>query len=130
MKFALKTCIVPVLLSLFLFAGVALGQKAPVAGVTTDEVSVLAKGWSIKKAILDKDVFNEANEKVGTIEDLVVTPDKGISYAIVGAGGFLGMGKRDVAIPVNQFRIKDKRITLPGATKEVIKGMPEFKYID
>jgi len=130
MKFAMKTCIVPVLLSLFLFAGVALAQKAPVAGITTDEVSVLAKGWSIKKAILDKDVFNEANEKVGTIEDLVVTPDKGISYAIVGAGGFLGMGKRDVAIPVNQFRIKDKRITLPGATKEVIKGMPEFKYVD
>lgn len=130
MKFALKTCIVPVLLSLFLFAGAALAQKAPVAGITKDEVSVLAKGWSIKKAILDKDVFNEANEKVGTIEDLVVTPDKGISYAIVGAGGFLGMGKRDVAIPVNQFRIKDKRITLPGATKEVIKSMPEFKYID
>lgn len=31
-------------------------------------------------------------------------PDKSVSYAIVGAGGFAGTGKHDVAIPVNQFK--------------------------
>ncbi|MBF0524212.1 MAG: PRC-barrel domain containing protein, partial [Deltaproteobacteria bacterium] len=47
---------------------------------------------------------------------------------IIGAGGFLGMGKKDVAILVNQFKIVDGKITLPGATKEVVKAMPTFQY--
>jgi len=53
-----------------------------------------------------------------------------MSYAIVSTGGFLGMAKHDVVIPVNQFKIKAARISLPGATKESVKAMPEFKYSD
>ena len=45
-------------------------------------------GWRV---ILDKDVFNDANEHIGTIEDLIATRDKGISDAIIGVGGFPGM---------------------------------------
>lgn len=45
-------------------------------------------GWRV---ILDKDVFNDANEHIGTIEDLIVTRDKGISDASIGVGGFPGM---------------------------------------
>jgi hypothetical protein len=41
--------------------------------------------------ILDKDVFNDANENIGTIEDLIVTRDKGMSDEIIGGGVFLGM---------------------------------------
>ena len=53
-----------------------------------------------------------------------------MSYAIIGAGGFLGMGKHDVAIPVGQFKEdKDKgRIVLAGATKDALKAMPKFEY--
>ncbi len=45
-------------------------------------------GWRV---ILDKDVFNDAKEHVGTIEDLIVTRDKGISDAIIGVGVFPGV---------------------------------------
>ncbi|MBF0480646.1 MAG: PRC-barrel domain-containing protein [Alphaproteobacteria bacterium] len=133
MKLDWKTLIVATALALCLVAGVVLAQNAPVVGsigVTVEEVKVLATGWSIKKDILGKDVFNETNEKVGTIEDIIVTPERGMSYAIVGAGGFLGMDKHDVPIPINQFNIKDKRIVWFGATKEAIKAMPTFHYAD
>ncbi|WP_254845206.1 PRC-barrel domain-containing protein [Desulfovibrio sp. DV] len=76
------------------------------------------------------DVYNDANEKVGVIEDIIVTPDKAMSYAVVSTGGYLGMGKNDVVIPVNHFKITNKRILLPGATKEAVKAMPPFKYAD
>ena len=127
-----KHLIVALTMALSLIAASAFAQT-PVAGtigVTVEEGKILAKGWSIKKDILGMDVYNDANEKVGTVEDIIVTPEKATSYAIVGVGGFLGMGKRDVAIPVNQFKMANKRIMLHGATKEALKNLPEFKYID
>lgn len=110
-------------------------QQAPVAGTTTtvigvtaDELVAVVKGWSAKKQIMGKDVYNDKNEKVGVVEDLIIAPDKAVSYAIIGAGGFLGMGKYDVAIRMNQFKMVEGKITLPGATKDAVKAMPAFQY--
>jgi sporulation protein YlmC with PRC-barrel domain len=97
-------------------------------GVTQEEMKVLTRGWSAKKQIMGKAVYNEEKQKIGTIDDLIVTPEKSVSYAIIGVGGFLGMGKHDVAIPVNHFKVDKDRITLPGATKDALKAMPEFEY--
>ena len=110
-------------------------QQAPVAGSQTvaigiqvEELKVIANGWSAKKQILGKEVYNEKNEKVGKVSDLIIAPDRAISYGIIGAGGFLGVDRHDVAIPVNQFKMKEGKIILEGATKEAIKGMPKFQY--
>jgi len=110
-------------------------QQAPVAGTTTtvigvtaDELVTVVKGWSAKKQIMGKDVYNDKNEKVGAVEDLIIAPDKAVSYAIIGTGGFLGMDKHDVAIRVNQFKMVEGKITLPGATKDAVKAMPAFQY--
>jgi len=114
--------------------GNALAQKqTPVAGtmvigVTAEELVTVVKGWSVDKQIMGKDVYNEKNEKVGVVSDIIINPDKALSYAIIGAGGFLGMGKHDVAIRINQFKMVEGKITLPGATKESVKAMPAFQY--
>jgi hypothetical protein len=63
-----------------------------------------------------------------THSGIIIAPDKAVSYGIIAAGGFLGIGKHDVAIPVNQFRMQDGKIILPGVTKDAIKAMPQFKY--
>jgi len=97
-------------------------------GVSVEELKMVAVGWSAKKKILGKAVYNDKNEKIGTVDDLIITPDKSVSYAIIGAGGFLGMGKHDVAIPVNQFKEDKGRIVLAGATKDALKAMPKFEY--
>jgi sporulation protein YlmC with PRC-barrel domain len=97
-------------------------------GVTQEEMKVVMRGWSAKKQIMGKAVYNEEKQKIGTIDDLIITPDKSVSYAIIGVGGFLGMGRHDVAIPVNHFKVDKDRITLPGATKDTLKGMPNFVY--
>ena len=73
-------------------------------------------------------VYNDKNEKVGKVDDIIIAPDKAVSYAIVGAGGFLGVGKHDVAIPVNQFKAMDGKLVLAGASKGALKAMPEFEY--
>lgn len=117
-----------------LVAGAAsTGWAQPVAGtstlgVTSTEVQAVATGWSLKKSVLGKSVYNEEGKAVGKVDDVIVAPDKAVSYAIIGAGGFLGLGKHDVAIPVNQFRVDNGKITLPGATKDAIKALPKFEY--
>ena len=99
-----------------------------VVGVTVDEVVALANGWSAKNSILGKPVFNENGDKIGIVDDLIIAPNKSLSYAIIGAGGFLGMGKYDVAIPVTKINEVNGKMELKGATKASIKQMPEFVY--
>src|SRR4029434_4935730 len=63
-----------------LVGGTALGQVAgsSTLGVTVEEQKVLAVGWSAKKNILGQAVHNSSNEKIGTVEDLIITPDKAV----------------------------------------------------
>ena len=97
-------------------------------GVTVEEMRAVAVGWSAKKQILRQPVYNEQTQKVGTIDDLIIAPDTSVSFVIVGAGGFVGVGRHDVAIPVNQLKQQDGKFVLPGATKEAIKALPKFEY--
>jgi len=97
-------------------------------GVTVTELQAVVKGWSVKRTVLGQPVYNDKNEKVGSVDDIIITPDKAVSYAIIGTGGFLGLAKHDVAIPVSQFKLVDKKLVLPGATKEALKAIPEFQY--
>jgi sporulation protein YlmC with PRC-barrel domain len=99
-----------------------------VMGVSVTEMEMVVNGWSVTKQILGKDVYNDKGEKVGKVDDLIVSKDKAISYAIIGAGGFLGIDRHDVAIPVSQFKMTEGKITLPGATKDGVKAMPQFQY--
>ena len=113
-----------------LVGGTALGQVAgsTTLGVTVDEQKVLAVGWSAKKTILGKAVYNSSGEKIGEVEDLIVTPEKAVSYTIVGIGGFLGIAQHDVAIPVGQLKLEGDKLMLAGATKEGLKALPKFEY--
>ena len=97
-------------------------------GVSVAELQEVVKGWSVKRTVLGQPVYNDKDEKVGSVDDIIITPDKAVSYAIVGTGGFLGLAKHDVAVPVSQFKLVDKKLVLPGATKEALKAIPEFQY--
>jgi sporulation protein YlmC with PRC-barrel domain len=126
----MKKTIIAIALGL---AGLAFPAAAQVAGSTNIGVAVtafsdIAEGWSVKKTILGKTVHNDAGEKIGKVEDVIIGLDKSVSYLIVGAGGFVGIGRHDVAIPIAQIRDEGGRIVLPGASKESIKAMPQFAY--
>ncbi len=112
-------------------AAPALGPQAPEVplGVTLSELHDVTKGWSVKRTILNQPVYNEKDERVGSVDDIIVTRDKALSDAIINAGGFLGLTKHNVAIPVSQFKLVDNKLVLPGATKEALKASPEFRDV-
>ena len=94
-----------------------------------EELKVVAVGWSVKKQIPGKTVYNENNQKVGRIDDLIVAPDSAVSFAIIiGAGGFVGLGAPRCGRPRPADQLQDDKFILPGATKEAIKALPKFEY--
>jgi uncharacterized protein YjbJ (UPF0337 family) len=111
-----------------LMSGQAFAQGAPqtVTLMKVDPAS-LATGYRTSK-VVGSTVVNEANETVGTIDDLIVTPTDKVPFAVLSVGGFLGMGARYVVVPFSSLQVKDKQMVLPGATKDSLKALPEFKY--
>jgi sporulation protein YlmC with PRC-barrel domain len=99
-----------------------------VIGTAAADLREVTLGWSANRQVLGQAVFNDKNERIGAVDDIVIAPDKAISYAIIGAGGFLGVGVHDVAIPVSQLTQVDGKFVLAGATKEALKAMPSFEY--
>jgi len=97
-------------------------------GISVVESTQIALGWSVKKTLLGKTIFNESGQKVGKVQDIIIAPDKSVSYVIVGAGGFIGMGRHDVAIPVTQIQDQAGKLVMAGATLDLIKAMPQFEY--
>jgi hypothetical protein len=109
-------------------SGSAFSQGAPQT-VTLMKVDpqTLATGYRTSK-VVGATVVNDANETVGTIDDLIVTPGGQTPYAVLSVGGALGMGTRYVVVPFTSLKIVDKKMVLPGGSKDALKALPEFKY--
>jgi sporulation protein YlmC with PRC-barrel domain len=113
-------------------ATTAIGQQvvgSTQLGIAVAELRDVTTGWSAKRQVLGKTIYNDSGDGIGKVDDIIVAPDKAVSYAIIGAGGFLGVGRHDVAIPVGQLKQQsDGKFVLAGATKDALKAMPPFEY--
>jgi sporulation protein YlmC with PRC-barrel domain len=78
-----------------------------------------------------QDVYNPSNTKIGEVMDVLIGPSGQVSTVIVGVGGFLGAGEKDVAVNFNSIQktMKDNKVYLTmDATKDALKNAPGFKY--
>jgi hypothetical protein len=96
--------------------------------ISQDQMRLAESGWSVKKNIMGKAVYNDNNDKIGEVDDLIFSRNNSATFAVIGVGGFLGVGKHDVAVPVSQLKHENDKLVLTGATKETLKSMPEFQY--
>jgi hypothetical protein len=95
--------------------------------IATVDVTKLAGGYRASK-VIGSSVVNDGNETIGTIDDLLVSPDGKEPFAVLSVGGFLGMGSHLVVVPYDTLKVVDKKLVLPGGTKNGLKMLPEFKY--
>jgi hypothetical protein len=91
------------------------------------DVQKLAAGYRASK-VIGSSVVNDANETIVKIDDLLVSPDGKQPYAVLSIGGFLGVDTHLVVVPYDTLKFADKKMILPGGTKEGLKMLPEFKY--
>ena len=90
----------------------------------------MTTGQISTSALLNKSVLNEANESIGDVNDVILEPDGKVASVIIGVGGFLGMGEKDVALPFDKLTIgmnKDNDLVVKtGATKEMLQSAPQY----
>lgn len=116
------------MVSTVLFAGPVWAQGAPqTVRIERVDVQKLAAGYRSSK-IVGSPVVNDANEKIGDVDDLLVEPSDKVLFAVLSVGGFLGMGEHLVVVPFSRLQIAGNRVLLPGGTKDALKALPEFKY--
>lgn len=103
----------------------------PVKGqiVLQDKDSILAS------TLIGSTVYSPANETVGDINDLIVGLDGKVQGVVIGVGGFLGLGEKDVAVKMDQITVQPEdanksnvRLIL-ASTKADLEAAPEFKSV-
>jgi hypothetical protein len=95
--------------------------------ITKVDVQKLQAGYRASK-VIGSTVINDANETIGKVDDLLVSPDGKQPFAVLSVGGFLGVGSHYVVVPYANLKVNDKKLMLPGASKEGLRMLPEFKY--
>ena len=108
---------------------------APPAGVvaTTNNpnlafASVRLESGVRASKLIGSAVYSDQNERIGSVDDLVMTDANKITVAVVSVGGFLGMGSKLVAVPFDQLKRDGDHVVLQGATKDTLNGMPNLVY--
>ena len=113
-------------------AGLLLTTPRPADSETVQlvvvDVKAVASGYRASK-LIGSAVENDKKEKIGTLDDVVITKDRAL-FAVLQVGGFLGIGGHLIAIPFDSLVLNDPsgKIILPGASKEEVKKLAEFKY--
>jgi sporulation protein YlmC with PRC-barrel domain len=77
-------------------------------------------------------VKNAATESIGSINEVVLGKDGKVAAVVIGVGGFLGMGEREVAVNFGSLRIaqdeNNRTVVSLNATKDGLKAAPEWKW--
>jgi sporulation protein YlmC with PRC-barrel domain len=96
--------------------------------------SMMSSVPSSSKTVSDwykQDVYDPSNSKIGKIDDVLLSDSGQVSALIVGVGGFLGAGEKDVAVPFTALKwtSKDnKKYLTMSATKDQLKSAQGLKY--
>lgn len=77
-------------------------------------------------------VYNAGDESIGEINDLIIKKDGAVEAAVIGVGGFLGLGEKNVAVPFDRIAIAEQPNTdalklTTTETADTLKAAPEFK---
>ncbi|MDB4973154.1 MAG: PRC-barrel domain protein [Myxococcaceae bacterium] len=96
-------------------------------GVSSTDVDGLATGYRASK-LIGAPLFNDEGQRLGKVADVVLKADGTVAGVVVDVGTFLGLGKRQIAIPLRHLERIQNKLTVHGATKDALKKVPEFKY--
>ncbi|MEP7453522.1 PRC-barrel domain-containing protein [Phyllobacterium sp. SB3] len=116
-----------------LFKGVPADSAAADAAAMTK----VEEGQLLGSGLIGKDVYNgdaDDAESIGKLNDLIIGPDGKVQAAVISVGGFLGVGAKNVALPVNQLKLSvredKKNWIVVDTTKDKLQEAPAFETAD
>jgi sporulation protein YlmC with PRC-barrel domain len=106
---------------------------APASAANPPEqtISSLPSGALPISDYYNQSVYDTKDNKVDDVNDLLVDKDGKVSAVIIGVGGFLGAGEKNVAVPFNALKLTDKngkRYLVMDTTKEALEKAPGYTF--
>lgn len=95
---------------------------APAAAPVTASDSSFNGNWRTSK-VVGLSVYNDSNESLGSINDLLTDKSGNIKAVVVGVGGFLGVGEHLVAIPYDKIKFVNEPVVTNTASTSTGSGM-------
>jgi sporulation protein YlmC with PRC-barrel domain len=108
----------------------AMAQQPSTAGKAETLSSAPGNSFTVTN-YYKQNVYDKADQRIGQIADVLMTEDGKITAFVIGAGGFLGMGKHDVLVPfsaVSTTKKDGKTYLVMDTSKDALKSAPGFKY--
>jgi sporulation protein YlmC with PRC-barrel domain len=115
-------------------AAVLIASTAAMAQEPTGQEGLMTSIPAKSATVTDwykQNVYDQKDQKLGEIKDLLVNQSGQIEAAMVGVGGFLSAGEKDVAVSFNAIKPtkkNDKTYLTLNTTKDALKNAPGFKY--
>jgi sporulation protein YlmC with PRC-barrel domain len=95
--------------------------KAPAPATASDMSSSYQGTWRASKMV-GLSVYNDSNESIGSINDLLTDKSGNIKAVVIGVGGFLGIGEHLVAVPLDKVKFVNEPIVYTGAANNATGG--------
>lgn len=89
-------------------------DKAPAPATASDMSSSYQGTWRASKMV-GLSVYNDSNESLGSINDMLTDKSGNIKAVVIGVGGFLGVGEHLVAVPLDKVKFVNEPIVYTGA---------------
>ena len=113
----ISRCISTVLLTTALMTGIAAAQTATTTKTDANYAATMHRDgeWRASK-LVGVDVYNEANEKIGDINEVILDKSGKVTNVILGVGGFLGIGEHYVAVAFDKLKWMNEPVRSTVAT--------------
>ena len=96
-------------------------SKAPAPATASDMSSSFQGTWRASKMV-GLNVYNDSNESLGSINDLLTDKSGNIKAVVIGVGGFLGVGEHLVAVPLDKVKFVNEPVAYTGAANAPATG--------
>ena len=112
----MRTEIIAALLASVIVAP-ALAQDRPAARIDTVTTTSTSQGnmWRASK-LVGLNVYNDQNEKLGDISEILLDKSGKADFVVIGVGGFLGIGQQDIMVEMSKLKFVDEPVRTTSTT--------------
>lgn len=125
----MKQLLASTAVALVLTAGIAAGPAS--AAQPPQMITTLPGEASPISDYYNQNVYDRSDNKIGEVNDLLLDSGGKVNAVMVGVGGFLGVGEKNVAVPFQALKVAEKngkRYLVLDTTKEALQTAPGYSY--
>jgi sporulation protein YlmC with PRC-barrel domain len=105
-------------------------SNSEMSGAASTDAKTTASESASAEELMGKNVYGDNNEKIGEVEDVILSPDGQAQQLVVASGGFLGIGEKQVAVGMDALKfMQDEdgdRYLYTTFTKEQLDAQPAY----